>query len=300
MSAGILLHKKAFGDGMSKELWMWKYHLWDSSGIVWYENERMIAYYGCVSRYLLIGSQKIKCANITDTMVVPSKRGVFTKHGVFFQIATTFIKRFTGYDKRYAFCYGFPSERHTKLGEKLGLYNEVDELNQLLWECKKDNSWRYKIAKIDSNTLLKKVDNLYITMKKSFFNFILGDRNKKFIEYRYIYHPIFKYKYFGLFGRFSKKLLGVAIAKEADNDTLEIVDIIAHKRYFCDIIKLLKTLQGYKYIFLWCTPSIEKLLPKEYKKSKVCKICVTNYELPFAIDEIKKKFVMMGGESDFR
>ena len=295
----ISLHSRAFGEGMNEELWNWKYSF-NSKYIVGIENGKPVAFYGCIGRKIYIFGKAYGCANICDTMVDPSKRGAFSKKGVFFNIANSFITQFTGKNKGFEFCYGFPSARHAKLGKILGLYEEVDSLNQLLWLGKDKKELFFKLEKITKEEALKRVEELFKEMKKDFKNYIIGSRESQFFEYRYLKHPQFNYKFYALKNRLNKKISAIAITKEENNGGLEILDIIGPKKYFKKSVELIRGLREYKYFFIWCSPIIEKLFSNDYEKKEVCKICVTTHSLPYKIEEIKGKFAMMGGESDFR
>jgi hypothetical protein len=75
---------------------------------------------------------------IGDVMVAPRHRGVFGRRGSFAALARDFIDEHVGSqepiaNRSYRWIYGFPNDRHLKIGEYLGLYAPVASMHELVW-----------------------------------------------------------------------------------------------------------------------------------------------------------------------
>lgn len=300
----LKLYERSFGSSMDRALWMWKYGEGRGRGVSAFEDERAIAYYGAIERSVYVNGYKRELLGVSDTMVEPSKRGVFSKNGVFSQIAKKFISDFSGSERAYSFCFGFPSQRHAKLGEKLGYYSIVDTLYQFLWKIEsKRESFFYAIREITEDELEQNIPKLWSDMSVSFCEAILGEKSFEFIKWRYLKHPLNKYKSVALYSRFFNRVKCVIIFREHKEDgSVEIMDVIGSSRYFNSSFELLFGYfyeRGFSVVYIWATKTLGNYLPIERVESEVCSVCVTNYGLE-SVDDLKGRWLMSGGESDFR
>ena len=300
----LSLYEKSFGSSIDGAMWRWKYNNGKGGGFVACEGEDIIAYYGGIGRNLFVKDNLLKCVQISDTMVDPAKRGIFKKNGVFASTANKFINSYTGSDKKYKFSFGFPAQRHAQLGERLGIYSIVDKLTQSIWQTHDKKSLFYFITTLDGSEVKHFLPNIWNKMKKSFSGNIIGEKSVDFVEDRYIQHPLFEYKFFALKSRFWYKPLSILVAREHLGDmSVEILDIIGDKKAFHKSLELLLGhygSMGFKSLFLWGTPAVYEHLPFSENSSEVCKVCITNNNLSYEVDNLKDCWVMMGGESDFR
>ncbi len=299
----LKLFKASFGFDMQPSLWNWKYPK-NSKAVVARKNERIIAYYGGIPRELLVRSAKLDCIQISDTMVSPDSRGFMTKNGVFTTTATEFINLYIGANKSYRFAFGFPSGRHATLGKKLGIYDIVDEMNELSWIPSKSNLLFLQMEEIEIINSKIHINNLWNKLEQTFKNLIIGVKNSNFFESRYAMHPTGGYLAFAIKRIFGKEYTAILIVKEhKESLSLEILDILAEEKRIKDVVQIINNYamkKGFTKVFMWGTPSIEKALPANFEKVKICDICITISNLDYKIENLSKGWFMMAGDTDFR
>jgi hypothetical protein len=122
------LFEAVFGQPMSAAHWEWKYGEDRGHGIGVWRNGRLIAHYGGITRALLDAGEPCLGAQGADAAVAPGERGHFTRRGPYHLAATTFHARYIGAGKPHRYGFGFPSERHYRLANLLGIYEAVDRI----------------------------------------------------------------------------------------------------------------------------------------------------------------------------
>lgn len=302
------LYERSFNSTMSYKLFEWKYALNSWSGAAAFEGGEMVSFYGGISRELLIDNNKKLCVQITDTMVDPSKRAVFKKGGIFKESADMFLNGYIGEDKRYSFCFGFPSARHALLGEKLGIYATVDTLWQYLWDSSKSlpkPKMLYSIREIDESGIEGCVKKASSMMQKSFPEGIRGDKSFEYMKHRYLQHPLYEYKIVIYEHKLLKSMRCLLVYKEHREDmSIEIMDILGEKREFsgamAQFLNYAKQ-KGFKSVYIWSTARLGEYFPTAHAKTEVCKVCITKHGLnETQIRDMRERWIMSGGESDFR
>ncbi len=122
------LFSHVFGKAMNLEEWRWKYTGMGRSPAVFVgeADSRIVCHYGGVPvRMSLMGKDMAGLA-IVDSMSDPHYQG----RGLFLRAAKAFLTEFCGLPKA-ALIYGFPGERHRRLGElKIG-YESVARVYQV-------------------------------------------------------------------------------------------------------------------------------------------------------------------------
>lgn len=130
------LFRTVFGKEMSYQLWHWKYRAHGLGTMVYVAEDKgkIIAHYGGVPRRCLYFGREVISAIISDSMVDPSYRGIFKKEGVFAQLVKEYIKYYSPLEgKRIIhFGYGFPMERARLLALRLGIYEDVEPVEELV------------------------------------------------------------------------------------------------------------------------------------------------------------------------
>jgi Acetyltransferase (GNAT) domain/Methyltransferase domain len=230
------LFNDAFSINMSKTLWDWKYHQTLSYSLGYWEDNKLIGHYGGFSRDILLFGEKTTALQIGDTMVASHKRAIFTKNGIFHQLARSFLYCFIGYGTPHQIGFGFPNKRVMSLAEKLGLYTKVGQFTRLSWQTTKKQkaSLIYKVRSVsvdDSN----EINHLWHNMSTATRQYIIGTRDWQRFNYRYNNHPEHDYQMLKINNRFTQKIIAVFVLK-FETDHAFLVDLICEPKYIKQVI----------------------------------------------------------------
>jgi hypothetical protein len=158
------LFEVSFGAPMDSRWQDWKYRVMEGFGIgLTTEKGQLIAFYAGFPRRMVTPSgsrmseqipeldpmlnsstreslSHFRTLQIGDVMVHPAHRAYFGREGPFAAVAKAFIDDQVGAfapnaQRHFAWIYGFPNDRHLKIGQKLGLYAPVDSMWELTMPC---------------------------------------------------------------------------------------------------------------------------------------------------------------------
>ena len=237
----MALFRSAFGQDMPPRLWRWKYAGLDPSGALVRRDGRLVAFYGGTPRDISLFGRPARAVQIGDIMVHPDERGILTRKGAFFLAATTFLERYVGDGKAFPLAFGFPSNRHNRLGERLGLYAKVGEIMRVTWPALK--AWpspMLRIRPLDTG-MGAAVDRLWAEMAAALSHQIVGVRDFNYLRRRYLEHPTISYRVFLASSRLASTPFGVMVVRELD-DEIELVDIIAPPQRLAVLVKIVRRL----------------------------------------------------------
>lgn len=228
MNEMLALFEKSFNHKMSPTLWLWKYGSERAPELGVWENNQLIAHYGGMPRDILYFGERQQAIQIGDVMVDPSRRGLLTRQGAFFRMAATFLERYIGYGKPFLLGFGFPNERAMKVAEYLGLYAEVDHMVEVSWSPLKARPSLFTCLRIANKDTIKDeapaIDHLWYLMSQDLHNAIVGIRDWRYIQVRYLNHPDKHYQFLLVKNRWNGRLRGLIVLNPQGND---IVDLIA-------------------------------------------------------------------------
>jgi hypothetical protein len=133
------LFSQVFGTELTPGLQAWKYGagrgvcmgVRDGTGT-------LVAHYGGGYRPLSTNGQVCTAIQMQDVMVSPSARDVLARFGPFGRLTRAFIETRVGEQLGVPFGFGFPSGRHLKLGNRLGMYQALEPV----W------AWRWQVADV--------------------------------------------------------------------------------------------------------------------------------------------------------
>ncbi|QFY88979.2 GNAT family N-acetyltransferase [Magnetovirga frankeli] len=219
----IGLFHRVFAETPPAGWWQWKYSPEGLGGRamgLWDEDGNLLAHNGGIPRTLLWRDREVSAIQIGDLMVAPQARGLFTRHGAFFQVSRFFFKHWVGADKPYAVCFGFTHERAMRLGVTLGLYQQVGTLDRLVLPARSgQRSWVWKIRQIrpstaDFDTLANRA---WQAMRGQNRKGILGVRDARHIRSRYAARPAVDYSYFQISRRWPGPSAIAVVRNEGDS-----------------------------------------------------------------------------------
>lgn len=303
MAAALALFSKAFGKSMDARLWLWKYREAPKSGIGVWRNEQLVAFYGCAPRHLLFFGEPLAAVQSCDVMTDPTERGMLSREGPFFAATQTFSECCLSAAQGYRLAFGFPSDRHFRLGQRLGLYFKLDQIVELAWYCRRESpSLSYKIRPWQHDAhYQQKAEYCWSEMAASFADYVLPVRDAAFLEHRYLKHPLFKYDCLLVQSRWSAKPLGIAVLRQHD-DWVELIDLIGHRDSLTTLLAAARRFtaaSGRQQLRGWITSGCAALLSTGDNQ-----ICETGITIPLAKNPAlarisEQKWFLMAGDSDF-
>ncbi|MFN3814034.1 MAG: GNAT family N-acetyltransferase [Aquificaceae bacterium] len=288
----VELFKMVFNKHMSMELWEWKYRLhflWTPMVCVAEDDGKIIAHYGAVPRRCSYFGKEVISAVVSDSMVHPSYRGMFTKGGVFVKLTETYIEAYAPKrGKRLIdFGYGFPMERARLLALKLNLYEDVESCKELL--VKGGGKRFYESMERIEN--LSIADKLWKEMKDP--RFIINYRDRASLEWRYSM-PDAQFSFFLYRTLFFPKAL---LVLRTDTDPPKLYDYVGNLQH---LSRAFSTLHSKVGNFLVKIPPWTLQLLKEPKVEDMHSkaFLVANKLTGPSAQEIRGRFFYMWGDED--
>lgn len=302
----LALFLQVFGQEMSPALWEWKYGAGRGSSVVARHGDKMVAHYGALARSALFFGEARTVVQIGDVMVHPAERGVLTKQGGFALVASTFFDLNVGFGTDYLASFGFPNERAMRLGKTLGLYGELDRMQEVTWPAIKTGpSWLLKLRLLGSDERAANfVEAAWDRMHTDLQGAIVGLRNWAYIKHRYIDHPVFGYDLLSVTARFSGRPIGVIVLKR-DADRYELMDVIGALRDIpCLVLQARRwaSCNGVQRLTAWVAESNVKLFAgneatvQDIGVSVASNICRAGP----SIEQMRKKWWLLTGDTDFK
>lgn len=300
------LFTASFQQPFSPELWHWKYGGGPQYAVTARKDDQAIGHYAGIPRTIHHNKQKMQLLQITDVMVHPKERAAHGRQGVFYQIASRFLEEYVGYGKSFLQAFGFPNERHTRLGVILGLYGRTGKMFDVRWEPIDTNPSKLHGYRelTDPRTIMKIADNLWKTMKDSLTSFLVGDRKGAYITHRYLQHPLHHYKIYCVYHRITRKKRGMLVLRKHPDNTFELMDILAHLKDMPLIIEIARHIistQNGLSLFSWMSDAMADKIAANAKVTdiQVTIPCITHTPCPKP-EELQGKWWLMSGDTDWR
>ncbi|SFE96442.1 GNAT family N-acetyltransferase [Nitrosomonas sp. Nm166] len=223
------LFKRAFNHDMAPAIWQWKYGSESGKKIGLWRGNQLIGHYGGIGRDILFFGQPQRAVQIGDVMVDMNERGTLTRKGPFFLMAATFLERYIGYGKPYLVGFGFPNERAMKVAERLGLYAEAGRMIEFSWNPRSRFpllGTRLQLIDRGADFATRAVNECWQRMAADMQTAMIGVRDWRYLQYRYLGHPNQPYQVILVRNRFGGETRGVMVLRH-DTHGCEIIDIIA-------------------------------------------------------------------------
>jgi len=218
------LFKHVFQSDMSDALWDWKYGNGRGNAVLAYREGVLVAHYGGMYREISLNGESAWALQAGDVMVHPAERGVFTRHGAFFLMTTTWLEMYG------ALNFGFPNRRSMQLGEKLGIYLEANHLIEARWQAtplsRRPIGLRIDRLSGDDAKLSPSINRLWSAMCADLPAATICVRDWAWIEHRYLRHATHSYAVYAVKSRWSARILGILVIRHHAEDC-ELMDVIA-------------------------------------------------------------------------
>jgi hypothetical protein len=293
----VSLFQEVFGKEMTVEQWKWKY-LVPGNGRIYSKvteavSHGIIGHAGAIPLRGVFKNNPIHIFQIVDVMVHPKKRGFLGRKNIFDPMIKIL---FEDIRKEFndVFCYGFPGSRPFVLGERIKVYERIEQASEDVKRLRRSLMNPYRVQMIDWDD--NRLDDLWTRLS---INFPLSlSRDKRYLNWRYATNPFFSYQLFGLF--LLGKLKGWMVTRDSDNEIL-IVDLLTEPGRYKGILKAMANhliSKGGKNLHFWLPERWRKNI-KGYTVNETL-VVVTNmiWKLPFTTSTVKENLYYTMGDAD--
>lgn len=299
------LFAAAFGQDYVQGLWTWKYGNKRGRAVLARNGGRLVAFYGSTERRIRFFGHAGVALQICDVMVAPKERGILTKKGIMFQTAAAYLEGYLCAQSN-TIAYGFPTKRHMRLGEKLGLYAEVARMAELRWtglRCTADR-WSVRLGRLRPGESLNWVIDAWERMAHSLTGSICVERDLEYLLYRYLEHPTRDYLLYRVSTSVTRRLIG-GIVLQAHDDGVELVDVIGPRHQFKRLVGAAQSVAAAsptRTLYCWVTDGFVK----EFADDN-CTVTDLGLSVPTNVwvngpdpQLMRDKWFLMSGDTEFR
>lgn len=315
------LFEQVFGHSMSEALWRWKYD--GGRGCATGtrdEDGALLAHYGGTARTLVCEGQPLQAVQLGDVMVKVQARGILSRQGPFATATQAFLQNHIGSPGGFALGFGFPSARHTRLGEKLGLYTPLGEVLEVRWNTPSCPTpfWKrpWVCAPVDWSAAHTdaRLDALWDTLRQTAQGFVLPQRDARWWRHRFANHPDGPYRCWWVRGRFSRRILGAVVLRPgqgaaADWELLDWLGAVQDAPTLLAAARELAAHGGARALNSWLSQPLvrhlQALAPPpdgaQASEQSACPYCVTQRTAPAVPAALRNQpWWLTGGDTDFR
>ena len=305
------LFADVFQHEMTPEHWQWKYGDGRGYGVAVLRGDRMIAYYGGVTRAVLCRGEPVLASQSCDVMVDRRAVSGLARLGPMAQVGATYIETQLGWGQPHRIGFGFPNDRHFGVARRLGLYAAVDTVTRASWSPLSGRPGREVAEEVQAADLLPggryraPMNGLWRQMAESLRDAVVGVRDADWLHHRYFARPGVSYEAFYLRRRWTRRPVGAVVLRRHDAH-LEVLDLIGPPSAFATLIAFARQRAanlGLKRIDCWITVSHLHLLsaidPAAFSATPLHIVVPTNVHTPGPVDELKDRWFLLAGDADF-
>lgn len=303
----LRLFEEAFGHQPGGDWFTWKYGAGRGGALgLWDEAGRLMAHCGGIPRAIIWRGEAIAGVQIGDVMVSPGIRGLVMRKGPFQQICSLFFTRRVGRGRAYRFAWGFPNQRHLRLGVTLGLYWDGGIISQLSWPARRERLsswWSFAAMAGGAKDFDRQVGEAWQAMARDLKDYVLGARNPDYLRWRFLSRPDRQYRLFALRRRLTGRTLALVIMRLAEGKA-ELLDVVGPRSAFPLALRAAANeaaCAGADHLTAWASPALA-----EFARSTGAAAVPSGASLAiikesdFSDGEIKAaRWWWMGGDTDF-
>ena len=302
------LFERVFGHAMSRALWDWKYGSGRGVGVAARSPQgRLLAHYGGTYRELRCKDHKYHGLHIGDVMVAAEGRAALSHKGPFGLVTESFFRSHVGIKGSGAVGFGFPNDRHMRLGEKLGHYSRVQGIFELNWTAKFSCEVSAKAVDWSEPAIESTMDQFCEELTSGLRGAVVPLRTYAWLKHRFANHPEHSYQAFWVSNQDSNVRLGAIFLRPLPNgaapdggESWELMDWIGdpiHTLSFIESARLIVFQNAGKLLRLWCSELVaEKISLSSPNLTSICSAAVT-VPNPFPT---MPQWWLTGGDTDFR
>ena len=310
--AGMVLElfKSVFGQPASLAWFEWKYGAGKGEAVgIWDETGRLVAHYAGIPRLLAWQDKPVRGVQIGDVMVTPEMRGLMTRQGPFQQVCSHFFATRVGPTLPYRIAFGFPNQRHFRLGTRLGLYRDGGIIKQLRWPARREDLplwWSWSELSVQPRNAERQMGAVWKAMRHDLREFVLGMRDAGYLRWRFIARPDRQYRLFVLCRRLTGRALAIVVMRLA-GDSAELLDLIGPRRMFHAAATAARdeaARAGAHSLSAWASPAVAEVFrgsgAQELQETPSGALLAVARASEFSADEIAAaRWWWMGGDTDF-
>lgn len=225
----LILFEEAFRHTISPAMLHWKYAegrgqswgAWDPDG-------RLLVHCGVFFRRALAAGRPVRAAQLGDLMASARKpSGLARQQSPFAGVIRELLAAQPCPENPDAICFGFPSDRAMRLGERIGVFTPIDRVFNLSFtpaapEWHADTCAPLKLDAQNSKIL----DRLWSVMAADLSKQLVGVRDTAYLRWRYLEHPEHHYQLLLVRSHWLKRPLGALVIR-GEGGERELMDIIA-------------------------------------------------------------------------
>lgn len=221
------LFEAVFKHPVSLALLHWKYG--DHRGESWLAESvdgQPVMHCGLYFRDVMLDGGMLRVAQLVDLMAPPKSQGLSRRDSPFAVLMRTILAGLPRTDNPAGVAFGFPSDRAMRLGERMGVYREVDRLMELEFSPihRRFGPRRRVLSAIDACDAAI-LSDLWTRMSRDLSAFAVGVRDVRYLQQRYLAHPEQHYTLLLIESFWRKKPIGLAVIGPGD-DRRELLDIV--------------------------------------------------------------------------
>lgn len=227
---GVLaLWRKAFGHEIPCAIWDWKFRT-NPFGrqimLCLHEDTTPVVMFAGLPYPATCNKKNVFVTHAVDNMSHPSFRGAISgRKGLFVQTAELFLQSYAGPD-RSVFVYGFPGQRHYRLGKIMLNYTQLPGGIAYLEADVKDLFRRFQVfsGRIRQVKPEHPIFDQLIHSLASTYPFVVR-RDAQFMQWRFGLHPVHRYELWTAYTFVGQRPKGYAVVKTEDNQAV-VVDVM--------------------------------------------------------------------------
>lgn len=310
--AMLALHRRVFGAGSDPAWFDWKYRQGQAIAVgVWQDSTgKLVAHCGGIPRTLWHRGRRTTGLQVGDVMVEPEFRGILTRRGPFFQATRALYQDKLG-PGRIAIGYGFPNERHTRLGVMLKLGWHPGDIESLVWDTsalpamrwQARLAWRWEPLAASQPRFDAIVGEAWAAMRHDAGAFTLGERDAAYVRWRFAQRPDKRYQLFTLRRPWLRRPQGIAVLDLSRPQSLWL-DWIGPRRAMpaaSVFARQQATQAGATSLAAWASPAVAETLEGTGITHRAYAACLG---VPVASDLREQdlpgiRWWFMGGDTDF-
>lgn len=275
----------------------------DSIGLVGADG-CVIAHCGITYRNWMAAGKLVAGAQLGDLMVAPEARDVLARKKLpFYRVMEGALKRLVSRESN-PWVYGFPSDRAMRVGERLGLFDEVDQIHEITWGVSSiplRASERHKW----SSRLAGAISLLWRSMAKDLRQTLVGVRDAAYFKRRYFDHPVHHYRAFVIQSWIGR--VQAVFVLRSHGDRVELMDWVAPVAAAGEVIEQARRAAaqlGGKELFVWTgrayvqtlSPDSASIQPLQFK---IPACGLDGSQRPW-VQEFRDRLWVTSGDTDYR
>ncbi|WP_374486111.1 hypothetical protein [Zoogloea sp.] len=233
------LFEEVFKHAISPAMLHWKYaegrgQSWGA----WEPDGTLLVHCGVFFRRALAAGQPVRAAQLGDLMASARKpSGLARQQSPFACMIRELLAAQPCPENPDAICFGFPSDRAMRLGERIGVFASIDRVFNLAFTPRQPEGHADSCTPVTLNArTCRTIDRLWSAMAADLPQQLVGVRDAAYLQWRYVEHPEHRYQLLLVRSRWLKRPLGVLVVR-GEGEERELMDIVAPLR---NIPRLLK------------------------------------------------------------